>query len=206
MKKLIALTAVLVALVSAASAAFDLSVFAPAVFNVTYDTENKSGTIFPLDTASYMANAMQTDNGNVVMCPSVYILDEETAVMALQLLYTASKGCTAEDAVFLAGEKSYTFSGISVSIGTGVKEDGQIAEGFMIGFGVDAFPLLDYISKNQDGKVSVRLDGSQSKVDFILNDTNTEGIRQFFDAYVQAGGLEQPAVNLEKFANAVTVR
>lgn len=187
-----------------ALADIDSSVFKDEGFTIKQDDMTDDGSIM-YNVYSCYQTYMPTNNGLVISAPAIFISDG-SASLSIAFNYTASDWCFIKDIIVKAGDNRYNFP--DVASDTDV-EDGGISEWVVISFGEKSYPLLQYISDNQSAEIKVRLDGSESDEDFVLDPVVKQAIKKLYDAFVLGGGITQSANDLEALegiASAVTVK
>ncbi len=187
-----------------AFADIDYSVFTDYRFEINQDDMTGTGGIMFNTTPCYQAY-METNHGIVNSIPAI-IVSDGTAMLSIMFSYTANDWCFIKDIIIKAGENRYFFSDVS---GNTDVEDGGISEMVILSFGEKSYPLLQYISENQSAEIKIRLDGSESDEDFILEPVVKEALKNLYDGFVLGGGLSQSSSELksvEEAATAVTVK
>lgn len=195
MKKIVAsvLALCLALSIGCASAQFKMSVFKASKYDLaeadngdTYITSKDGNCVLLISEAS----------GTIIMaCPSVYVLADGSATMALTLICQARIGAQPANAddvlqqlVLTVGDAASAFTGFQEKVG---QSEDKLIENVSLFMGAEGMALIGAIAKDKNAEVTLRLVRASGEETISVTDSAKELITALYKAFVKAGGLKQ---------------
>ena len=208
-KRLLALAAVFMLLLSASLAAYASDGFNKAVFDNAPDVfmvkDDMTGDLTAASDSLLGDKGIaipESGSGYVKVYSGVSITDTIN-VNSILFKYYADDWAFIENVIIKVGSKRYKFSGITVD--RDVLQNATIREVVFIDVTSKVIPFMTYLIEHRDEPVKVRLQGKERDIDFTLSDDMKNGIINIYNLYVAGGGTSKASIQKIDLVRDVTI-